>query len=553
VFAGEHTTVDPLNGVWAGNAQVKGVGYTINLPDGSTVGGDPLTGIGTSLIIDPDKTFFKEIQVNNDLSVVATTFGDTVNFLSGSGVGLAVSSGADSITFSNTGVLSISDGSGITSSTVSGVATITNAGVRSLQSTTALPAGRSTGAGVNINGATGDNLRVTNTGVISISSGVGITVSLDAASGDVTITNSAPAVNAFTQIEVNGDSANRLAADAASDVLNITSGDGITLTKTVGTDTLTIAVNPAFDLKGSVFGDDSSVIVNAIDRVVTASGGFIGNVTGNVTGDIKGSLFGDDSTAIINGIDNTVTGTTVTAGTIRLTTGTISTTDSSGITVTAATTFNTDVTFDNDIAVTGQVTIAGDLIINGTTTTINSVTLTVDDKNIELGSTASPTDVTADGGGITLKGSTDKTFTYVNSTGLWTANIGVQATSFTGAAAAATTASTAASVGYIGLPQSATATTATLAIGDAGKHIYVNTNTQTITIPANSVVPYPIGTAITFIAGPSATTMTIDIATDTMYLAGTGTTGSRTLAAHGMATAIKVSATAWYINGTGLT
>jgi len=555
VFAGEHTTVDPLNGVWAGNAQVKGVGYTINLPDNSTVGGDPITGIGTSLIIDPDKTFFKEIQVNNDLSVVATTFGDTVNFLSGSGVGLAVSSGADSITFSNTGILSVTAGSGITAATASGVATITNAGVRSLQSTTALPAGRTTGAGVNINGSTGDNLRVTNTGVISISSGVGITVSLDAASGDVTITNSAPAVNAFTQIEVNGDSANRLTADAASDVLNINSGDGITLTKTVGTDTLTIAVNPVFDLKGSVFGDDSSVIVNAIDRVVTAAGGFIGNVTGNVTGDIKGSLFGDDSTAIINGIDNTVTGTSVTAGAIRLTAGTISTTDSSGITVTAATTFNTDVTFDNDIAVTGQVTIGGDLIINGTTTTINSVTLTVDDKNIELGSTVSPTDVTADGGGITLKGSTDKTFNYINSTGLWTANIGVQATSFTGLASAATTASTAASVGYMGIPQSATTTT--LVIGDAGKHIYVNTSGQTLTIPAATSVAYPIGTTITFIAGPSASTVTIAITTDTMYLTGTGTTGSRTLAAHGMATAVKVSGTSssgiWYINGSGLT
>jgi hypothetical protein len=164
----------------------------------------------------------------------------------------------------------------------------------------------------------------------------------------------------------------------------------------------------------------------------------------------------------------------------------------------------------------------------------------------------SPTDVTADGGGITLKGSTDKTFNYVNSTGLWTANIGIAATSFTGLAAAATTASTAASVGYIGIPQSATNTSATLAIGDAGKHIYVNTNSQTITIPANSVVPYPIGTAITFVAGPSATTMTI-ANNDTMYLVGAGTTGSRTLAAYGSATAMKVSATAWFIAGTGLT
>ena len=266
VFTAEHTTAAPLNGLWAGTAQVKGVGYTINLPTGSTVGGDPLTGIGADLIIDPDKTFFKEIQINNDLSVVATAFGDTVNFLSGSGVGLAVSSGADSITFSNTGVLSVTAGSGITAATASGVATITNAGVRSLQSTTALPSGRTTGAGININGSVGDDLRITNAGVISISSGVGITVSEDAATGDVTITNSAPAGNTFSQIQVDGDTVNRLQADAASDILNINSGNGITLTKTVGTDTLTIAVNPAFDLKGSVFGDDSSVIVNAIDN-----------------------------------------------------------------------------------------------------------------------------------------------------------------------------------------------------------------------------------------------------------------------------------------------
>jgi len=157
-----------------------------------------------------------------------------------------------------------------------------------------LPSGRTTGAGININGSTGDNLRVTNTGVITISSGVGITVSLDAASGDVTITNSAPAVNAFTQIEVNGDSANRLAADAASDVLNITSGDGITLTKTVGTDTLTIAVNPVFDLRGSVFADDSTVMVDA--------------VSGTLRGIFIGSVFADDSSQIIDGNSFTVYG-----------------------------------------------------------------------------------------------------------------------------------------------------------------------------------------------------------------------------------------------------
>lgn len=268
VYAGEHTTTDPLNGFWAGNAQIKGVGYTVNLPENSTIGGDPLTGIGAELIIDPSKTFFKEIQVDNDLAVVATNFGDTVNLLSGSGISMLVGSGADSITVNNTGILSITAGSGISASTSSGITTVTNLGVRSLQSTTGLPSGRSTGAGINITGSTGDNLRITNTGIISVSSGVGITVSLDSATGDVTITNSAPAGNTFAQVEVNGDSANRLVADAASDVLNINSGAGITLGKSVGTDTLTISVNPVFDLKGSVFGDDSSILVDAVSNFI---------------------------------------------------------------------------------------------------------------------------------------------------------------------------------------------------------------------------------------------------------------------------------------------
>jgi hypothetical protein len=74
-------------------------------------------------------------------------------------------------------------------------------------------------------------------------------------------------------------------------------------------------------------------------------------------------------------------------------------------------------------AATGtSLVLSGDLTVNGTTTTINSTTLTVDDKNIELGSTASPTDAGADGGGITLKGATDKTFNWVDATDSWTSS-----------------------------------------------------------------------------------------------------------------------------------
>ena len=71
-------------------------------------------------------------------------------------------------------------------------------------------------------------------------------------------------------------------------------------------------------------------------------------------------------------------------------------------------------TFDNNVIVQGNLT------VNGTTTTIDTTTLVVEDKNIELGSVSTPTDVTADGGGITLKGATDKTINWVNSTDAWT-------------------------------------------------------------------------------------------------------------------------------------
>jgi len=71
-------------------------------------------------------------------------------------------------------------------------------------------------------------------------------------------------------------------------------------------------------------------------------------------------------------------------------------------------------TFDNNV------TIQGDLTVNGTTTTIDTTTLVVEDKNIEMGAVSTPTDLTADGGGITLKGATDKTINWVNATDAWT-------------------------------------------------------------------------------------------------------------------------------------
>jgi hypothetical protein len=105
-------------------------------------------------------------------------------------------------------------------------------------------------------------------------------------------------------------------------------------------------------------------------------------------------------------------------------------------------------------------------------------------------------------------------------------------------------------IGYRGLPQNSQTGAYTLALSDQGKMI--NTTTGGVVIPANGSVAFPIGAAIS-IFNNSGSNQTISITTDTLRLAGTATTGSRTLAQYGLATCVKVAATTWAISGAGVT
>lgn len=107
-----------------------------------------------------------------------------------------------------------------------------------------------------------------------------------------------------------------------------------------------------------------------------------------------------------------------------------------------------------------------------------------------------------------------------------------------------------------GVPQNSKSAAYTLILSDAGKHVFhpsADTTARTFTIPANSSVAFPVGTAVTFVNQNGGGVITISITTDTMRLAGDGTTGSRSLAANGIATALKVTSTEWLISGVGLT
>jgi hypothetical protein len=106
------------------------------------------------------------------------------------------------------------------------------------------------------------------------------------------------------------------------------------------------------------------------------------------------------------------------------------------------------------------------------------------------------------------------------------------------------------------IPQNSQSAAYTTVLADANKHIYhpsADTTDRTWTIDSNANVAYPIGTAITFVNDSSAGVITIAITSDTMVLQPAGTTGSRTLAANGNATALKVAATRWVISGVNLT
>lgn len=105
-----------------------------------------------------------------------------------------------------------------------------------------------------------------------------------------------------------------------------------------------------------------------------------------------------------------------------------------------------------------------------------------------------------------------------------------------------------------GINQNSQSSNYTLVLTDANKHIFHPTGAgagDTYTIPANASVAYPLGTVLTFV-NEDSNACSIAITTDTLTLAGTTTTGTRTLAQNGVANALKITTVKWLISGVGL-
>jgi len=281
--------------------------------------------------------------------------------------------------------------------------------------------------------------------------------------------------NVATAFTVSGDSGSNQTITSGTDTLTISGGTG--LSSVAGaTDTITINLDNT-TVTGGSYGGEGTVATFTVDAqgrltaagntaisltssnldntAVTAGSYGAANSVATFTVDAKGRLTAAGNTTIAvtsSNLDNTA----VTAGsygaansvatftvdakgrltaagdsTISITGSQIS--DLSTAAVTSLTGTANEVTVSaasgaitiglpDDVTIGNNLTVTGDLIVNGNTTTLNTATLVVEDKNIVLANAASPTDITADGAGITILGSTNKTFNWVDATDAWTSS-----------------------------------------------------------------------------------------------------------------------------------
>jgi hypothetical protein len=212
----------------------------------------------------------------------------------------------------------------------------------------------------------------------------GITVTYDDANTKV---NFSVASQSFTAAADGGSSQTITAGDT------FTISGGVGLTSAATTDTITLNLDNTTVTGGSYGGAGTvgTFTVDAQGRLTAAA---------NSTISITASQISDRAT-------NLVTGLTGTANEIAV--------SNSGV---GAVTLS----LPANVTISNNLTVSGDLIVNGNTTTLNTATLTVEDKNIVLANVGSPTDTTADGAGFTIKGATDKTLNWVDATDAWTSS-----------------------------------------------------------------------------------------------------------------------------------
>ena len=358
---------------------------------------------------------------------------------------------------------------------------------------------------------------------------------------------------------------------------------GLTLTggpiTTTGTLTLggTLAVanggtNVASYAIGDILYASASTTLSKLADVATGNALISGGVTTapawgkiglatHVSGTLPVANGGTGATSFTNGqllIGNT-TGNTLTAATLTAGTGVTITNGTGTITISSS---GGTVTSVNGSGGTTGLTLTGGAITTSGTLTLGGTLATANGGTNLTGFTAANNAIYSTSSSVLTAGTLPIT---AGGTGATTA--GAALTALGGAASGANTDITALdqdvtvtatgtvaanTIGYRGLPQVTTAITYTLGLSDAGKHISTSMAAPTVAIPTNANVAFPIGTAITIYNG-TAGSGTLSIGgTDILRLAGTTSTGPRTIALRGLCTCLKIDTTEWVASGAGV-
>lgn len=216
-------------------------------------------------------------------------------------------------------------------------------------------------------------------------------------------------------------------ASAASEVI-IGSTSGTTAIRNNETVAGTLAVTGNTSVIGTLFVDSGTIdsrTVSANYLATPSSVTFAANTSSLTIGGTSGTTTIRnneivDGTLSVTGLATFTSNVSVNSGTILSSTPTVNVFPSSSSVIIGSTSGTTEIR--NDVQLDKNLVVTGDLTVSGNTTIINTQTLAVEDKNIELGVIEEPTNTTANGGGITLKGSTDKTIIWDNTNGNWTSS-----------------------------------------------------------------------------------------------------------------------------------
>jgi len=361
-------------------------------------------------------------------TVTITNGSDTLTIAGGTGL-TSLAGATDTVTLNldNTAVSAGSYGSAtaIPTFTVDAQGRLTAAGTASI--TTSFTVDADSGADLTISG--GDIFTIVGgTGLTSVASATDtLTLNLDNTAVTAGSYGSASSVGTFTvdaqgRLTAAGSTTIEIALGtntSGSYVTSLVAGTGVTLSNNSGEGaTPTVAIGQSVETTSSP--SFNGLNLNAAGTIVfegLTDDAFETTLSaGDPTGDRTITL--PDSTGTVALTNNKLSAFAATSSAELA--GVISDETGTGALVFANT--PTLVTPNIGAATGTSLVLSGDLTVNGSTTTINSVTITVDDKNIELGSVASPTDAGADGGGLTLKGTTDKTFSWVDATDAWTSS-----------------------------------------------------------------------------------------------------------------------------------